>query len=498
MPLFTYVHPGAAGLPAQAETFKIPHWMLVSFTDPPPTSPQMPCHLTQAPAQGTAPASTAFGALVMPRGIPPLQNQVSCAATLRSAPPHSPRLCGESFGALSTSLLMHGVATTVSGHRDGGGRTRDPDDTDHDSETKRCAQSPSDGSTCSCEARADASPPDGTLGAPRKSVRLHGDAADSQKCENRPDANSSAPQEIPRRHARCSGRSPVSSPPVTEMLADHSSSGGSHDDEPPHSHTGPHRFASMLGTSPTQLPSSLAQALQPYSRRATNDTGAHMIAQPRLSGTNVSSGSTPAANVRGMACGVGSSRAASVAARPRSGGLNPFSFHVAADAQALKNMANNSYARRRWLHVNQISEQADHDEGELPQAVYSNSSVLQQLEHQWTSLSEPAVLPLTTDPTSEHLQVCPPCAPPRPKLPRTPERDEADAATVSVQVMQTQQSAESSWWRLDVPRQEEVRAILAFHCTGTHATRTHPTRNLQLCNALVLCVYHTHVVCDSY
>ena len=60
------------------------------------------------------------------------------------------------------------------------------------------------------------------------------------------------------------------------------------------------------------------------------------------------------------------------------------------------------YARRRWLDVNQISEQADHISA--TENVYSNSSVRQQLEHQWTSLSEPAVLPLTTDPTPEHMQ----------------------------------------------------------------------------------------------
>ena len=36
---------------------------------------------------------------------------------------------------------------------------------------------------------------------------------------------------------------------------------------------------------------------------------------------------------------------------------------------------------------------------------YTNSSILQHQEHQWTSLSEPAVLPLTTDPTPEQMRM---------------------------------------------------------------------------------------------
>ena len=167
--------------------------------------------------------------------------------------------------------------------------------------------------------------------------------------------------------------------------------------------------------------------------------------------------------------GAGTDHAGALRPPLRPGRLNPFSFHVAADAQALKTMSHNSYARRRWLHVNQISEQAEsapvgHIEGEITAAVYSNSSVLQQLEHQWTSLSEPAVLPLTTDTTSEHMQA-------KQDTVATSWRDLVAASTTfcpictqgnlavssrALQVMQTHRSAEASWWRLDVPRQEEV------------------------------------------
>lgn len=61
----------------------------------------------------------------------------------------------------------------------------------------------------------------------------------------------------------------------------------------------------------------------------------------------------------------------------RSGRVNPFMF----DAEKLKHLSHESQARRLWREGNHI---------------FSFSSVLQDLEHQWTSLSEPAVLPLTT------------------------------------------------------------------------------------------------------
>ena len=181
-------------------------------------------------------------------------------------------------------------------------------------------------------------------------------------------------------------------------MASYSSSAGSHEDLSPHAHgnSGSHQSASILASSPGQFHSSLAHMAplpvmspQLASRRASRGELSDTTPEKRSPSSKFTSDAK--------------------AADERSAGLNPFSFHVAADAQALKNMSHNSYARRRWLHVNQISEQAESAsserlEGELSVAVYSNSSVLQQLEHQWTSLSEPAVLPLTTDPTSEHMQ----------------------------------------------------------------------------------------------
>ena len=74
----------------------------------------------------------------------------------------------------------------------------------------------------------------------------------------------------------------------------------------------------------------------------------------------------------------------------------------------------------------------------------SLQQVLQQLEHQWTSLSEPAVLPLTTDPTSEHMQVM-----------QTHQSTSAMASAAS--------HSQSSWWRLSVPRQEELSSIPYTH-----------------------------------
>ena len=55
----------------------------------------------------------------------------------------------------------------------------------------------------------------------------------------------------------------------------------------------------------------------------------------------------------------------------------------------------NSYARRRWLHANSLRAYAD--------KAATAHRVTDLLDHQWTSLSEPAVLPLTTEPMPEPL-----------------------------------------------------------------------------------------------
>ena len=138
---------------------------------------------------------------------------------------------------------------------------------------------------------------------------------------------------------------------------------------------------------------------------------------------------------------------------PVSRPTNPFSFRFPADARELKKMSETSYARRRWLHVR--SSTAEYFAGALENPsdkgtarlnaggvvaaaqtgspdivrlapalryVESRSSLRgsrrsgaiggaplrhfqPHFEHQWTSLSQPAILPLTMDCTTEQLQL---------------------------------------------------------------------------------------------
>ena len=87
---------------------------------------------------------------------------------------------------------------------------------------------------------------------------------------------------------------------------------------------------------------------------------------------------------------------------PREGGVarpsashNPFSFSGVSNKTVLLSRKTNSYARRRWLHANSLRAYAD--------KAATAHRVTDLLEHQWTSLSEPAVLPLTTEPMPEPL-----------------------------------------------------------------------------------------------
>ena len=66
VPLFTYAHPDAPALAAEARAFRCPHWMLISFTDPPPP-PHLPaCRITPAPPNRNP------GGVLLPFGVPPL------------------------------------------------------------------------------------------------------------------------------------------------------------------------------------------------------------------------------------------------------------------------------------------------------------------------------------------------------------------------------------------------------------------------------------------
>ena len=50
VPIFTYVHLRSdVDLPGEASSFRVPHWMLVSYTDAPPPAPLPHCRLTPAP-----------------------------------------------------------------------------------------------------------------------------------------------------------------------------------------------------------------------------------------------------------------------------------------------------------------------------------------------------------------------------------------------------------------------------------------------------------------
>ena len=233
--------------------------------------------------------------------------------------------------------------------------------------------------------------------AQRHSIRIYG--SDSREtpaaqCMAHTDASQSAPQRIPT-SGQQSSRAVDSSMGLlhaSEYAVHYTSLAASDDDD-----TSAQVRGIRAATSSTQLPPSSLLKLRSSSYSNSKDAlvDDHLKEKP------------PSANAIGKVARIGPHHIATPDGLLRSVGLNPFSFHVAADALALKAMSHNSYARRRWLHVNQISEQAlgvADDRLELSKALYSNSSVLQQLEHQWTSLSEPAVLPLTTDPTSEHMQ----------------------------------------------------------------------------------------------
>jgi len=110
---------------------------------------------------------------------------------------------------------------------------------------------------------------------------------------------------------------------------------------------------------------------------------------------------------RGMAAGAWSQLV------PHSRPMNPFSLRFPASASELKRLSETSYARRRWLHVrssNKAYFTGTASVGmlrQLPAAVAPTRLRRWQphLEHQWASLTAPAVLPLTMDCTAEQLQL---------------------------------------------------------------------------------------------
>lgn len=443
VPLFLYVRRGAPDLLAQAQSFKIPHWMLVSYTDPPPLR-LLPCHLTEAPA--TAFASRIGGALTTPRCMPAFDRfqripstACSSAATMDHAACSS-REC-ESAWSDSTSHRQHlytypdlcGTEARTSSYA----KSHDPDFRGAEACALSCP--PSVPPHMREESRS------GEVAMWPKAVV----AATQQAGHGRPFETSPIASHVPVRKSEGMREAcfPISARSENELsfvsiVASRSS-------------------ASVPTGSPCPLLSSRARLeVMPSQLRSCLFDGLVDTQEIRSSSSNLG---VPDGQVRGRDKSSGFASMVIVPASMRLTGLNPFSFHVAADAQALKDMSHNSYARRRWLHVNQISEQSEGAtdgglEGEICKEVYSNSSVLQQLEHQWTSLSEPAVLPLTTDPTSEHVQ-----ARVSQTIPLALRQ-----LRFSSQVMQTHQSAESSWWRLDVPRQEEVQGRRVACSPGCH------------------------------
>lgn len=97
VPLFTYIRPGSEALPADADTFRVPHWVLISFTDPPPAKPLPGCRLSTAPVQ--------MGPLLLPHGLPALPEPVGLPSDVENG-----QIDVEAFSAAATAddpALLH-------------------------------------------------------------------------------------------------------------------------------------------------------------------------------------------------------------------------------------------------------------------------------------------------------------------------------------------------------------------------------------------------------
>lgn len=424
VPLFTYVSPDASDLPAEAPAFRVPHWMLVSFTDPQPPSPLPPCRVTAAPPIAnqarTAPmdSSDSHGSsapprdgrprsasLVLPYNLPPLGEQPrepgSAAETSRNAAKPARAAL---FASVDTTGSRRAQESAARHHL----FDVEPTDSSQAAEIAGLAEQPSQSHARSSSAT------EATHAAAAESTSFSFGAYPFE------DDDSGAGLPMATHHARLAGvpavwPRPASSQPIptrrtTVASLDEDQTGTSwrrtpvgsfasedryedwHDvDSPFGSQLGSSMLGNgtLLGSSPGQCSLMDACGATPFATMDSDEPGelgglpppsANMHAVEGIVRARSSSGSStigfsepPPAAARGQRRHTSETHEVS----PRPGSVNPFMF----DAEKLKHLSHESQARRLWREGNHI---------------FSSSSVIQDLEHQWTSLSEPAVLPLTS------------------------------------------------------------------------------------------------------
>jgi len=350
VPLFTYVQPATPYFPAEASAFRVPHWVLISFTDPPPKPPLPSCRLGPAPPTDEV--------LVRPYSVPPLPEPPGLSASDPDTPVDL-----EAFALACAARDPALVADETSPPYEAEGGTE--------------------------------SGPDSRLQTPVLGAQMV--------------LKTPPPLLLPKLLPTASAQFPPTGPIAIQAGRPQPIPGAMLREKSTDAHVGSTDSSgegSFDGSS-YMYGSWSANSLRPPHANFSVKAGLH-----------ASTDSLPM-----------TSRDAVIEGYPASqkSNLNPFSFHVAADALALKRLSHNSYARRRWNHVYQPSV--------IGEAVNASITTPYQphLEHQWTSLSAPAVLPLTTDPTQEHEHV-----------------------------MQKQAAAESTWWRIAVPRQEELSGLIPY------------------------------------
>ena len=441
VPLFTYVQPGV-DLPGEANIYRVPHWMLVSYTDPPPPPPPLPpCRVTQAPehatpsqgghapptatelsagdgSRGVPPPPATYPPLLVPHNVPPFSLPASPVNSPGSAAREAERSPNFDLAASLPEGCVFASPTA--------GTLPDGAEGDQDDDTSGMA---ADGHA---RLERDIAPMGAVGGAGSKegrSVSGSGDGAD----HGHPRSSASGGQArvgraIPLRVTGGASGGGSRSIPWPGWSDRHASADGAEGSPGDGDALSDHLYSSSIGSDQMgcSLPNEHLLPGSSGSFAGVYAAYAELSASPPTHtafGTSLERHLENGASFSPLSHGRANAGAGAVEPplRSRQGHLNPFS---PSDAQALAKLSHNSYARRRWLHVNHIAH------GVYSELPYSNSSVLQHLEHQWTSLSEPAVLPLTTDPTPEQYSM-----------------------------MQTQRSAETSWWQLEVPRQEVLSGI---------------------------------------
>ena len=553
VPIFTYVHSRSdVDLPGEASSFRVPHWMLVSYTDAPP-HPALPhCRVTPAPhldarhdasrqdggsggdggdgggGSGAAAATAAgafgagevplgagqgaaseplgpFGPLLLPCRVPPFElpwlpsasdggatSHVSSGELVRARSVDSdggvfdlaaalPEGCVFARHTAAMSSIGH-LRRTADGDEDGDEARVDEEEVGGEgagvSGGGRPGGSGGAGLTEGSPAADQMWDEEATIVSSRPNSRAPRAALGAQGCAS---ARSGAHASVVGLSSCCTSGAVAGSRPIPRPGAagrydarydarydgrydgryDSHDEGiyGSPSEMDLSSSFGSDRGRQMacslsnldLGFSPPATPLQLADGfpLQPsrHVRAASGDHSASASSLTHLPRQSAIAGSTHLLpSERASGAGGGGPHATATAdgtARP-SHRLNPFSH---ADLQALKNLSQNSYARRRWMYVNHIGTDKGSEGGQgaaggsfgpdpLHLSPYTNSSILQHQEHQWTSLSEPAVLPLTTDPTPEQMRM----------ISMNLQTGPSDGHT-------------RHFWQLDVPRQEDLSGI---------------------------------------